>query len=131
MPYHLDTDICVAAMRGVVSIQERIRQHVGDLYVSTVVLGELFCGALRSQRVDRNLKTLEAFIAGVEVVPLDASAARTYGEVCAELLRMGRPTGEKDALIGAIARHHAATLVTHNTRHFQHIADLTIEDWLT
>lgn len=99
--------------------------------MSTVVLGELYCGAFRSQRVAHNLDVLAEFVAGIEVIPFDTEAARVYGILCAELLRMGRPTGEKDALIAAIAKRHGATLVTHNTRHFQHISDLSLEDWLT
>jgi tRNA(fMet)-specific endonuclease VapC len=102
---------------------------VGDLSISTIVLGELYCGALLSQRVARNLEVLAEFVAGVELVPFGSAEARTYGEICAELLRVGQPTGEKDALIAAVARHHGATLVTHNTRHFQHIKGLVLEDW--
>ena len=131
MPYHLDTNVCVAALKGVVPVQDRIRAHADELAMSTVVLGELYCGAFRSQRVAHNLEVLAEFVAGIDVIPFDTEAARVYGTLCAELLRMGRPTGEKDALIAAIAKHHGATLVTHNTRHFQHISDLSLEDWLT
>ena len=131
MRYHLDTNVCVAALKGVVTVHERIRSHADDLAVSTIVLGELYCGAFRSQRVAQNLEVLAEFVAGIEVIPFDTEAARVYGILCAELLRIGRPTGEKDALIAAIAKRHGATLVTHNTRHFQHIADLSLEDWLT
>jgi len=129
--YHLDTNVCVAALKGVVTVQERIRAHADDLAISTVVLGELYCGAFHSHRVTHNLEVLAEFVAGIEVIPFDTEAARVYGTLCAELLRIGRPTGEKDALIAAIAKHHGATLVTHNTRHFQHISDLSLEDWLT
>lgn len=130
MPYHLDTNICAAALKGIVTVQDRIRTHADSLAISTVVLGELYCGAFRSQRVAHNLHVLAEFVAGIEVIPFDAEAARVYGTLCAELLRIGRPTGEKDALIAAIAKHQSATLVTHNTRHFQHIPNLLLEDWL-
>ena len=111
-------------------MQERFRLRVEDLCISTIVLGELYCGALRSQRREANLAVLAEFVAGIEVVPFDSESARFYGEICAELLRIGRPTGEKDALIASVARQHSATLVTHNVRHFQHIPGLVLEDWL-
>lgn len=130
MPYHLDTDICSAAMKGVVAVQDQLRAHVGDLFVSTIVLGELYCGALRSTRVAKNLETLAEFVASVEIVAFESAAARVYGEICAELLHIGRPTGEKDALIAAVARLHGASLVTHNTRHFEHISGVVLEDWI-
>jgi len=131
VPYHLDTDICAAALRGAPHVQERMRAEAGNLHVSMIVLGELYCGALFSQRAERNLAVLAEFVAGVELIPFDHGCARMYGEICAGLLRSGRPTGQKDALIAAVARRHGPTLVTHNTRHFQHIEALQLEDWLT
>lgn len=95
MSYHLDTNVCVAALKGIVTVQDRIRAHADNLAMSTVVLGELYCGAFRSQRVAHNLDVLAEFVAGTEVIPFDTEAARVYGTLCAELLRMGRPTGEK------------------------------------
>ena len=64
MSYHLDTNICVAALKGVVTVQDRIRAHADNLAISTVVLGELYCGAFRSQRVAHNLDVLAEFVAG-------------------------------------------------------------------
>ena len=48
----------------------------------------------------------------------------------AQAQAMAAAAQDVDALIAAIAKHHGATLVTHNTRHFQHISDLSLEDWL-
>lgn len=36
------------------------------------------------------------------MVALDQECARVYGEICADLLRAGGPTGEKDALIAPL-----------------------------
>jgi tRNA(fMet)-specific endonuclease VapC len=35
-----------------------------------------------------------------------------------------------DLLIAAVALARDLTLVTHNTRHFQEVPDLRLEDWL-
>jgi tRNA(fMet)-specific endonuclease VapC len=48
----------------------------------------------------------------------------------AHLRTIGKPTGKIDALIAAVALAHGAVLVTHNTRDFENIEDLTVEDWL-
>ena len=77
MPYHLDTNICAASMKGVASVQDKMRAHVNELFISAIVLGELYCVALRSQRVEKNLETLTEFVAGVEVVPFDVMAPRS------------------------------------------------------
>jgi predicted nucleic acid-binding protein len=46
------------------------------------------------------------------------------------LLDQGRPTMSTDLFIAATALVHDLTLVTHNTRHFQNVPDLAVEDWL-
>jgi len=45
------------------------------------------------------------------------------------LEQAGTPIGPNDLLIAAIALAHQATLVTHNTREFERIVGLLVEDW--
>ena len=52
-------------------------------------------------------------------------AARLY----ADLRRTGRIVGDADILIAAFCIVNNYTLVTHNTRHFEGIDGLRIEDW--
>ena len=66
----------------------------------------------------------------MEIVPFDSDAAAEFGIIQGELRRMGRPTGELDALIAAVARARGDILVTHNTRDFINIPGLQLEDWL-
>jgi tRNA(fMet)-specific endonuclease VapC len=73
--YHLDTNVCVAALKGVMPVQERLRAHADDVAISTIVLGELYCGVFRSQRVAHNLEVLAEFVAGIEVIEFDTNAA--------------------------------------------------------
>ncbi|MFM5899478.1 MAG: hypothetical protein ACKO8W_18680 [Dolichospermum sp.] len=42
----------------------------------------------------------------------------------------GKPTGQLDALIAAVAIGNNCILVTYNTRHFENISNLLIENWL-
>lgn len=46
------------------------------------------------------------------------------------LLQQGIVIPETDLMIGAVARLHNLTLVTHNTADFQNIPGLRLEDWL-
>ena len=64
------------------------------------------------------------------VLPFDASAARRYGEVRAELERRGTPLGDADLRIAAIALARGLTVVTGNVRHFQRVPGLPVENWL-
>ncbi len=66
----------------------------------------------------------------VKVVDFDQASAEQYSHIRVFLRQKGRPTGEVDALIAAIALAHRATLVTGNTKHFQHIDGLELKNWL-
>ncbi len=99
------------------------------IYLCAVVKAELFFGAMKSSRVRKNITLLDDLFANFESLSFDDDAARRYGEIRSDLVRKGTPIGPNDLLISAIASVHNAILVTHNTREFGRISDLTIEDW--
>jgi len=47
----------------------------------------------------------------------------------ARIIPLGTPVADFDLLIGAAAIAHGMTLVTNNTRHFQRLKGLSLEDW--
>ena len=97
---------------------------------SIVVACELRFGARRrgsevlTQRVEQLLDTLA-------VLPLDSPADQHYADIRATLERAGTPIGSHDLFIAAHARSRGLTLVTHNTREFDRVPGLSVEDWLT
>ena len=50
-------------------------------------------------------------------------------ELRADLRRTGQLIGPNDTMIAATALVHKLTLVTHNTRQFNRVPGLRIEDW--
>lgn len=129
--YLLDTNICVAIIKGNRSVLETFTPKRSDCALPIVVVSELYKGAYCSTKVDSNLRTVKGFVERLPVVTFDHSAAEDFGRIQAELRKIGRPTGDMDALIGAIARSSSATLITHNTKDFQNIPRLKLEDWLS
>jgi tRNA(fMet)-specific endonuclease VapC len=53
-----------------------------------------------------------------------------FAELRAELFDRGRVIGEMDLLNAAIALVHNLTIVTHNTRDYADVPDLSLIDWL-
>jgi tRNA(fMet)-specific endonuclease VapC len=75
------------------------------------------------------LKISAPFI-GIDVMSFDEQAAAIYGAIRSRLERRGTPIGPLDLLIAAHAMSTNARLVTHNTREFERLADLQVEDWM-
>lgn len=63
------------------------------------------------------------------VVAFDDRAAREAAGVRHELAAVGRPAGAVDTLIAGHARSLQLTLVTGNTREFDAVSGLALEDW--
>ena len=132
MLYLLDTNIVIAAVKGVPSVRSRLELVLAvDVVLSPVVLGELHFGIEKSSYPERNRAKLEKLIEGFPVVPLDFAASRTYGQICKELERVGQPIGANDLWIAAQAMALGAKMVTDNTREFERIAGLHVENWLS
>lgn len=134
MMYLLDTDTLSNLMRRVPQsslISRLARVPPEDQFTSSVTLGELVYGALRSDRATLLLERIEAVIpTELPVLPFDAAAARRYGEVRADLEGKGTPIGDADLRIAAIALSRGLTIVTANERHFRRVPDLSVENWL-
>jgi len=131
MRYLLDTNVFIAAMKGAVAVRERLAQvAASDIVLSPIVLGELECGVRKSAYQEANQRRLASTVVRLELVPLDAEAARHYGEVRAALESSGTPIGANDLWIAAQALALGATLVSDNVAEFSRVADLRLENWL-
>lgn len=126
---HLDTSIVVAYLRGERALADQIKAHLPDISLSAIALAELEFGARASKRPAENLAKLAEFVELMPVLNFDAVCASRYGEIRNRLKLAGRPIGETDTLIAAVALAHQATIVTRNKRHFEQIERLQIEEW--
>lgn len=128
--YLLDTNICIAIIQGNTSAIAHFQQKYQDCYLVTLVLGELYKGVYCSSRVQQNLLIVEQFANQLPKINFDENAAIEFGKIQGELRQIGRPTGQIDALIAAVARSRSDSLVTDNIRHFVNIQNLHLENWL-
>jgi tRNA(fMet)-specific endonuclease VapC len=74
----LDTNIVIAFFASDKVVEEAFAQ-VKPVFVSAIVLGELYSGARKSGRVEQNLARIDQFAAGVKVLSCDMGTARHYG----------------------------------------------------
>ena len=131
MRYLLDTNILIAAMKGVERVREKLETTpLSELVLSPVVLGELELGVEKSQHREKNAARLARIVDSLQLTPLDAEASRHYGAIRAELERLGMPIGANDYWIAAQARALGAIVVTDNMGEFKRVSGLVVENWL-
>ena len=100
-------------------------------FTTAITVGEMVYGAHRSPRRDHLLRQLEERLwPNVRILTFDRASAEIYGRLRASLEAKGTPISEPDLRIGAVALAHDLTVVTCNTRHFQKVPGLRVENWL-
>jgi tRNA(fMet)-specific endonuclease VapC len=123
----LDTNVVIALFAGQSSVQRHFSRD-SRLFLPTIVVGELWYGALRSARKDENLRRVTDMANSVAVLSCDVETARHYGEVKDHLRQKGRPIPENDLWIAAVALQHNLSLVSRDA-HFDEIEGLNRQTW--
>lgn len=125
--YLLDTNIVIALFAGEQSVLDHL-VNANEIYIPSIVIGELYYGAHKSRQASRNLRRIEAFIASNTILACDAVTGLHYGNIKEQLRQMGRPIPENDIWIAAIALQFDSILVSRD-EHFSTVQGLTVEFW--
>jgi tRNA(fMet)-specific endonuclease VapC len=129
--YLLDTNIIsdlVRRPRGPVA--SRIAEVGEDSVCTSIVVGaELRYGAEKSQSKQLS-ERVDLLLSALEILPLEPPADHCYGELRHHLAQQGTPIGPNDLLIAAHALAADLTLVSANTREFERVPSLRVENWL-
>ncbi len=131
MKYMLDTNICIYVIKHKPEtvIKNFLSHDPEEICVSVVTYAELMHGVEKSIAIEKNRIALALFLSPITVLDFHASAAEEYGKIRAELERQGRPIGPMDMLIAGHAKSEGLVLVTNNTKGFQRVGGLKMEDW--
>lgn len=129
--YLLDTNVIVQWKRGRADGLSRKLEglQVGAVAVSVVTVGELLYGVAKSPDPDRSRATLERVLMDLTVLPMNEAAAAAYSRIRWDLASRGELIGNNDLWIAAHALAEKLTLVTNNTREFERVRGLVVEDW--
>ena len=131
MTYYLDSNVLIYFLRGKSeSIQKALQnQSPQNIKLPSVVKAELLFGAHKSQNPRKALEIVEDTISPYEVIPFDNAASGVYGRIRAELEAEGKIIGANDLIIAATVLSRGGTLVTNNTKEFERIKGLQLENW--
>ena len=131
MMYLLDTNICIYVINHKPQqVFERFRQYqLGQLAVSSITASELAFGVEKSGS-ERNKQALKKFLSPLEILPYDEQAIWHYAQLRHDLQSKGQTIGSLDMLIAAHALALDVVLVTNNTKEFECIERLKLENWV-
>ena len=125
--YLLDTNIVIALFANDPAILTRLAV-APQVFVPSIVLGELYYGACKSFHSKTNIVKIDSFARNSAVLDCDAETSRHYGHIKEHLRAKGKPVPENDIWIAALARQHGTNLVTRD-QHFENIKDIKLEHW--
>jgi tRNA(fMet)-specific endonuclease VapC len=125
--YLLDTNVVIALFANDSSVKDKLAK-ADEVFIPSIVIGELFYGAYKSAHSKENIARVDDFANESVVLGCNNETSRNYGKIKNALSVKGRPIPENDIWIAAIAMQHSLTLVSRDT-HFKEIDDLKVEVW--
>ncbi|MDB5156819.1 MAG: hypothetical protein JWR50_1526 [Mucilaginibacter sp.] len=107
----LDTSVIIHFFKDNIIVTEKLKAFQ-EVYVSTIVVGELYYGAYASSNAKKHIGQIEDFLATCISVPPELGASIVYGQLKSDLKRKGLPIPENDIWIAAIAVEQNMLLFT-------------------
>ncbi|EDQ2288658.1 type II toxin-antitoxin system VapC family toxin [Salmonella enterica subsp. arizonae] len=133
--YMLDTSICSFIMREQPeAVLKRLEQAVlrrQRIVVSAITYAEMRFGSTGKKASPRHARLVDAFFRRLDaVLPWDQAAVDAITEIRSALFAVGTPIGPNETAIAGHAIAAGAVLVTNNTREFERVPGLKLEDWV-
>lgn len=125
--YLIDTNIAILFLNNRESVVKKIKESE-QIFLCSIVAGELLYGARKSALAKKNLQKYEGFINSMPLLPVDVSTANNCSLIKKQLRSKGTPIPENDIWIAAVALQHQLVLVT-DDNHFNVVENLRIERW--
>ncbi len=130
MKYLLDSNICIHFFRGQFGVIHKLNEvELSNCAISEITLAELVYGAEYSQNPSRNHKVIEQFIGQLTILPIYDAILR-YGKEKAKLRKKGKMISDFDLLIACTAVEKDLIMVTENSKDFERVSDIRIENWI-
>lgn len=129
--FMLDTNICIYIINQKPQyVFEKFEQYqIGEIAISSITASELAFGVEKSGS-QRNKHSLLKFLAPLEILPFDEHAIWYYAQARHALQSRGTPIGALDLLIASHALSLGVTLVTNNTKEFERVDGLLLDNWI-
>jgi tRNA(fMet)-specific endonuclease VapC len=130
MKYLLDTNVCIHLFRGQFNLIEKFQQiNIENCAISEITLAELIFGAENSPNPKKNYKIIDTFSEQVKILPIFNSIP-IYAKEKVRLRKKGIMISDFDLLIGSTAIANDLIMITENTKEFERISNIELENWV-
>ena len=104
-----DTNIFIDLMKGNEAIAKKL-ESFDEVYISPVVLVELYFGAYRSANAEKHLRKIAIAIQESKLLTIDAATSEIFVTIKLALFAKGNPIPENDIWIAATSFQHQLPL---------------------
>ncbi len=130
MAYLIDTDTIIFALRRDKSVLARFEENKNiPISISMITYAELVFGAKRSQNEQKNMIKVNHIREIYPIEELNEGVMDVFADIKAKVFDKGIRIEDMDLLIAATAIYNELTLVTNNTKHFENVPNLKLENW--
>jgi len=121
----LDTNIYSDYAEGIPAVVDVLAIHGEEIFLPSIVLGELTYGFIKGRRQRFNERKLQEFIKKlqIEIIDVNHNVARKYGIIFLSLVKRGQKIPINDVWIAACCMETGGTLVTRD-RHFRYVEQI-------
>ncbi|MFH1322420.1 MAG: type II toxin-antitoxin system VapC family toxin [Methanobacteriota archaeon] len=134
MNYTIDTNIITALMKNDEGVKRKLQEMVfygKEVFINGISYYEIKRGLLAANAT-KQLNIFDEICKKLGILLLDNQGIFDIAsEIYADLKQRGELITDADILIAAIALTQNLILVSDNTKHFQRIRDITLENWLS
>ena len=128
----IDTSIFIDAERNRLDLDQHFADRQEDLFfMSVITASELLHGVHRATPAHKAARTaaVEVWIQSFQMLDIDLPTAREHARLFADLKASGNVIGAHDLWLAATCFTHDLKMVTANTREFERVPGLKVENW--
>jgi len=121
----LDTNIYCDYAEGLPHAVEYLATRGDDIYLPSIVMGELTYGFMKGSRQQLNERKLQEIIKKlkIEIINVNRNVSRKYAIIYLSLVKKGAKIPINDVWIAASCMEVGGTLLTRD-HHFQHVEQI-------
>jgi tRNA(fMet)-specific endonuclease VapC len=125
----LDTDILLFSLRGNTTVLGKWAKLAASQWVISAISGYEIQKGIEANPTTRSSQRATVLLSQLEMEPVTSDVALEAAKIHQTLKEKGFSIGPADELIAAQAIILGAVLVTNNTKHFEHVPGLKLENW--